>query len=266
MRWRRWRDDEPRPKRPSVTKLDKDQLAEQAGKLNAAFGRSPVLAGLGVRVRTERGRFYVERVYSGAAVLWGRITPVVQDGPLLLECEGRSNSWYQVARGGLAKVVKVIARDTRGTFHGLGALDAALRAAKQGLTRRDVRPADKGFVYAETQQACTAQEVLLHYFALPLSVLIEPRIWYARHRRPYIVEYAPDRSRVLVYFCSSSFSGDPIRGACLYVRHAIDESPRDDPQAPDLPNWAAYTIRPNADDSIASAEQWLVKRKWQPWT
>jgi hypothetical protein len=47
--------------------------------------------------------------------------------------------------------------------------------------------------------------------------------------------------------------------------HAI-ELPTDDPQTPDLLTWAAYTIRPNAGDSIASAEQWLIKRKWQPWT
>ena len=62
MGWRRWRDYEPRPRRPAVTKLNPDQLADLARKLNAAVSRSPVLAGLGVRVRAERGRFYVERV------------------------------------------------------------------------------------------------------------------------------------------------------------------------------------------------------------
>lgn len=265
MRWRRWSDYEPRPRRPKVTKLNKDQLGDLACKLNAAVSRSPVLAGLGVRVRAERGRFYVERVRGDRAVQWGRITPVVNDGPLLLECEGRSNQWYEVARGSLPKVVKTLARDSRGTFHGLGELDASLRAAKRGLTRQEVRPAGDGFVYAATRRPCTAQEASFHYFGLPLDVLIQPRIWYIYHRTPYIVEYTPDHSRVLVRFCGGTLSGDSILGTCLYARHG----PEPDADAPDVgeqARWAAYTIRPNASDTIAAAEAWLIKRKWKPWT
>jgi hypothetical protein len=51
-----------------VTNLKKDQLEELARKLNAAVNRAPVLAGLGVQVRTARGRFYVERVLGDRVV------------------------------------------------------------------------------------------------------------------------------------------------------------------------------------------------------
>jgi hypothetical protein len=75
--------------------------------------------------------------------------------------------------------------DTRGTFHGLGALDEALRTAGKGLVRLPVeRQGRLRFVYAETRAACSAQEALFHYFGLPLGVIVEPSEWYAYHRKP----------------------------------------------------------------------------------
>jgi hypothetical protein len=82
MGWRPWQDYAPRPKR-----LGREELEQLARQMTAAVDRSPVRSGLGVRIRTQRGRFYVERGAGERAVRWGRITPVLENGPLLLECE-----------------------------------------------------------------------------------------------------------------------------------------------------------------------------------
>ena len=114
--------------------------------------------------------------------------------------------------------MKLIASDTWGTFHGVGALDEALRTAGKGLVRLPVeREGGLRFVYAETGAACSAQEALFHYFGLPLEVIVEPSEWYAYHRKPTLVEASQDRTRVLVRFAAMSSSGEGFGGTCLYA-------------------------------------------------
>ena len=102
----------------------------------------------------------------------------------------RKGSWSEIARGSARKLIKTVASDTKGTFHGLGALDKALRRAGKGLERLPVKREGKTVVYAESGEACSAQEALFHYFGLPLHVLVEPSEWYSYHRKPMIVEGA----------------------------------------------------------------------------
>ena len=108
----------------------------------------------------------------------------------------------------------------------------------------------KKFVYSETGEGCTVQEALFHYFGLPFEVIAQPALWYSYHRTPHIVECAKDRTRVLVRFSAVSLSGS-FDGTCLYVQ-------RDG-------SWGAYPIKPSESDTIATAEAWLVKRKWKAW-
>src|SRR3954466_6676874 len=185
MRWRRqhWRDRQPRPEARTLTDEEKTKLLAMMAKEVAA---SPVLEGLGLQVRVQRGRFYLERpLGEGDDVgveAWGRITPLAGSNDLLLEQERRKGSWSEIDRGSAKKLIKTVASDTKGTFHGLGALDKALRRAGKGLERLPVKRAGKmEFVYAETGQACSAQEALFHDFGLPLHVLVEPSEWYSYH-------------------------------------------------------------------------------------
>jgi hypothetical protein len=55
----------------------------------------------------------------------------------------------------------------------------------------------------------------------------------------------------MVRFGSMSWSGESFGGTCLYLC--------DDGQ------WDAYTIKPSESEEIASAEAWLIKRKWREW-
>ena len=89
-----------------------------------------------------------------------------------------------------------------------------------------------------------------HYFGLPLEVIAEPSVWYSYHRVPQIVEASKDRTRVLVRFTAASLTGS-FGGTCLYAQ-------RDG-------QWGAYPIRPSESRSMATAEAWLVKRKWEAW-
>ncbi len=217
---------------------------------------SPVLTGLGLQVRSQRGRFYLERPLgegdAAGVEAWGRITPLADSPDLLLEQERRKGSWSEIDRGSARKLIQTIAGDTRGTFHGLGKLDQALRKADKGLERLPVEREGKArFVYAGSSEACSAQEALFHHFGLPLHVLVEPSEWYSYHRTPMIVEASEDRSRVLVRFGAESFSGERFGGTCLYAL-------RDG-------RWGAYRIRPSENRDIAAAEAWLVKRKWRQW-
>ena len=118
---------------------------------------SPVLTGLGLQVRSQRGRFYLERPLgegdSAGVEAWGRITPLADSDDLLLEQERRKGSWSEIARGSVRKLIRTIASDTKGTFHGLGALDKALRRAGKGLERLPVKREGKTkFVYAGTRR------------------------------------------------------------------------------------------------------------------
>src|SRR5271157_3739260 len=105
-----------------------------------------------LQVRSQRGRFYLERPLgegdSGGVEAWGRITPLADSADLFLEQEGRKGSWSEIARGSARKLIKTVASDTKGTFHGLGALDKVLRRAGKGLERLQVKREGTTFVYA----------------------------------------------------------------------------------------------------------------------
>ncbi len=244
---RRRRDWSARPPRPKVRRLAPDDAKKLLAKMTKEIAASPVLSAFGLQAHLRQGRFYVERPIPAGVEVWGRITPLADE--LLLEHERRS--WHEIARGSAQKLIKVIAGDTKGTFHGLGYLDQSLRKAGQGLTRQAMAINDEGqFVYADTGATCSVQEALFHYFGLPVEVIAQPAAWYAYHRTPRIVECAMDRTRVLVRFTAVSLSGS-FGGTCLYAM-------RDG-------SWGAYPIRPSESGSIASAEAWLVKRKWKAW-
>jgi hypothetical protein len=224
--------------------------------MTGEIASSPVLTGLSLLVRSQRGRFYLERRLGegdeAGVEAWGRITPLVGSDALLLEQERHKGSWSEIDRGSARKLIKTVAGDTRGTFHGLGALDQALRRAGKGLQRSPVKRAGKmEFAYAETGETCSAQEALFHEFGLPLPVLVEPSEWYSYHRKPVLAEASEDRARVLVRFGAMSLSGERFGGTCLYAC-------RDG-------RWGAYRVRPSEGRDIASAEAWLVKRKWRQW-
>ena len=211
MQWRhQWSE---RPPRPKVHWLSAERQQDILAKMTKEIAKSPILSGFGLQVRFLRGRFYVELPLPSGNVVWGRITPVANE--LLLEHEWRS--WNEIARGTPQKLIKTIAGDTRGTFHGLGSLDSSLRKAGQGLTRLAMKIKDNTFVYGESGEGCSVQEALFHYFGLPIEIIAQPRLWYSYHRTPHIAEGSKDRTRVLVRFSAFSLSGS-FGGTCLYAQ------------------------------------------------
>ncbi len=256
MRWGRgWPEREPRPKVRQLTELEQASIVRSLEKGIAA---SPVLSAFGIEVRVARGRFYIERQrqYENSqpyTEVWGRITPLAgAKKELLLEKPYRKGTWSEVARGQAAKLIKAVASDTRGTFHGLGFLDASLRRLGKGQERLPMIVDDEGkFVYTDTGKGCSTQEALFHYFGLPIEVIAEPSVWYSYHRSPWIAETSDDRTRVLAWFGATSMSGESFGGTCLYIQRNGQ--------------WAAYTIKPSESETIAQAEAWLVKRKWRAW-
>jgi hypothetical protein len=252
MGWgRQWPERQPRPKVQALSAADKKQLL---ATMTAEIAASPVLTGLRVQVLSQRGRFYIERTLddgdSTVVEAWGRITPLANSDDLLLEHEGRKGSWSEIVKGSSRKLIKTIAGDTKGTFHGLGSLNKALRQAGKGLERLAVkRVGNTKFVYAGTGKECSIQEALFHYFGLPLEILVEPTEWYSLHRKPKIVQAT--KNRVLVRFGAMSWSGESFCGTCLY---ALQDG-----------CWGTFRIMPSESKDIASALAWLVKRKWRQW-
>jgi hypothetical protein len=255
MSWkRRWPARNPPPK---VRPLSAEEKEHVLGVFRRGIQASPVLTALGIRVRALRGRFYFERVWQlpdeqSEVEVIARTTPLENaEESLALEAEKRKGNWYTVVQGTAEEVVGALAGDTKGTFHGLGALDTSLREAGGNLERLEVEMLEGlCFVYARTGRECTAQEALFHFFGVPIDVLTEPRQWYIYHRQPQIVEASQDRAQVLVRFTAYSLSG-PFSGTCLYAL-------RDG-------QWGAYTIKPNQSRDIETAIAWLVKRGWRAW-
>jgi hypothetical protein len=255
MGWkRRWPARIPRPKVRPLSDEEKEQIL---GVFCQDIQASPVLTALGIRVRGLRGRFYFERVWQfpdgrSEVEVIARTTPLANaEESLVLEAEKSKGNWYTVVQGTAEEVIGALAGETKGTFHGLGALDASLQVAGGNLERLEVEMLDGlRFVYASTGQACTAQEALFHFFGMPIDVLVEPRQWYIYHRQPQIVEASEDRTRVLVRFTAYSLSG-PFSGTCLYAL-------RDG-------RWGAFTIRPNQSRDIETAIAWLERRGWRAW-
>jgi len=255
MRWkRRWPEREPRPKVQSLSVEEREQILNV---FREGIESSPVLLSLGVRVRALRGRFYFERVWRlpgerSEMETIGRATPLEQSHErLLLEVENSKGNWREVVRGTAEKVIDEIASDTKGTFHGLGALDASLRNTGGGPERREVRMS-KGFrfVYVDTGEECAFHETLFHFFGIPIDVIAEPRQWYDYHRKPRIIEVSEDRACVLVEFTAYGISGS-FSGFCLYS--IVDGK------------WGAFTVKPNQSRDISTAIAWLQKREWQEW-
>jgi hypothetical protein len=254
MGWgQRWPE---RIRRPEARRLTEKESNTILAALTRAIAASPVLSYLGVQVRTQRGRFFLERKVQeedeSEVEELGRITPLAEaNGALLLETQNRSGSWSEEAKGTALKVINAVASDTEGTFHGLGSIDKVLRKSGKGLKRLPVKKAGKNkFVYSETGASCSVQEALFHYFGLPLEVIAEPSEWYSYHREPEIIESGKDKNRVLVNFSAIGSFGE-FGGSCLYAERNG--------------SWNAYTLRPSESRTIATAEAWLVKRKWEAW-
>src|SRR6266446_5017399 len=130
MGWgQRWPERVPRPKARRLTETEKQDILRT---LEQGIAASPVLSAFGVQVRVQRGRFYIERHASDQdseqyTIVLGRITPLTSaKNDLLLETERREGSWFEVAEGSAAKLIKVIASDSKGTLHGLGHIPADL--------------------------------------------------------------------------------------------------------------------------------------------
>ena len=160
MRWgRQWPEREPRPK---VRRLTETEQAGIVRSLEKGIAASPVLSAFGLKVRVARGRFYIERQRQNEdsepyTEVWARISPLAgAKKELLLEKPYRKGTWSEVARGQAAKLIKAIAGDTRGTFHGLGFLDASLRRLGKGQERLPMIVDDQGkFVYTDTGKGCS---------------------------------------------------------------------------------------------------------------
>jgi len=255
MGWKRRRP-KSRP-RPQVRPLSNEERKQILNVFREGIKSSPVLSSLGIRARALRGRFYFERVWQfpderPEVEVIGRATPLEKaEESLLLEVEKSKGNWYEVARGTAEEVVSKIASDTKGTFHGLGRLDASLREAGGRVERLEVKMLeDSRFVYTGTGEECPFHEAMLHFFGIPIDVIAEPRQWYIYHRKPQIVEVSEDRTRVLVRFTAYGLGGS-FSGACLYAM-VEDE-------------WEAFTIKPNQSGDIATAIAWLKKREWREW-
>jgi hypothetical protein len=255
MGWkRRWPE---RRSRPKVRSLSSAERARILNVFRRGIKSSPVLSSLGIRARALRGRFYFERVWQFSdeppeVEVVGRATPLEEmENGLLLEAEKSKGNWYEITRGTAEEVVNRVAGDAKGTFHGLGKLDASLREAGGDLERLEVKMLEGfRFIYTNTGKECAFHEVLFHFFGIPIEVIAEPRQWYIYHRTPRIVEVSGDQTQVLVRFTAYGMSG-PFSGTCLY---AIVEG-----------EWRAFTIKPNQSGDIATAIAWLKKREWREW-
>jgi hypothetical protein len=249
-----------RPPRPKVLALTAVKRDEIVANLSSEIAASPILSAFGVQTRALRNRFYLEwcwdpEVQPRVKSTHGRITPVgAGTSQLLLEVQHGRNQWSRVETDSPKGIIDLIAGDKMGTFHGLGALDDSLRKIGEADSKRlPVTQLERGkFVYSESGKSCSVSEVLYHHFQLPIHIIAQPSAWYSYHRTPDIVESSQDRTRVLVRFTAESFSGEFFGGTCLYIYRNG--------------RWAACPIRPNQSRDIASAEAWLAKRNWVPWS
>src|SRR5580704_9661563 len=139
MRWSQ-RYDYARPVRPKALSLKADEAEQISTELQAAVDRSSILRAFGVQVRALRSRFYLDWRWDPVGrpeevLCHGRITPLQQlPGELLLEAPYGRDQWSRAGTGSPEQLIKLLAADTKGTFHGLGALNKSLHhAAKAGL-------------------------------------------------------------------------------------------------------------------------------------
>lgn len=253
MRWKR--DWPKRPPRPKVKKLSDDEREKILLSMDSGIKSSPVLTALNYRIRSLRGRFYYDQVFSNSDIeTVGRVTPLVTPKyNLLLEVEFHAGNWKEIAKGKIRTITNAVSGDKKGTFHGLGILDKSIRLSKKkGLDNLEiVKKEITSFYYIDSNKECSVQEVLFHYFGVPISVIVEPREWYLYHRTPCFRKIDEDNHKILVDFTSFSRHGDNFGGTCLYIKKDGE--------------WNAFTIKPNQSNSIESSISWLEKRKWKDW-
>lgn len=217
-----WRDRSraARPKRPKRAKLPREALERLRDRTIAFIDESIVLRALVEDVQLARGRLYL---WYQPDDLIARLTPLSRR-TLLLEAPW-GDAWTGACRGPLTDVLAALEADTRGTFHGLGALATD-----------------------EHDDDTPAQVTLHRELGIPIDVLAEPRDWYARHRVPNIAEVGDDCA--LVRFVAET-AATRFHGTCLYARRAGE--------------WGCYTVKPSASKDIASAVNWLSARDWVDW-
>jgi len=254
MSWgRKWPERQPRPK---VRKLYEEEKAKILNSMKNSIISSPVLTVLNFRVKLARGRFYYEQAFSDTddVAIMGRVTPLANPADeFLLEVDYGGSDWKKIKQGKIRAITNTVSGDTEGVFHGLGVLDKSIRAARKNKSDKlmIVEKENLTFSYAGSDTQCSVQEILFHYFGVPIDIIVEPRAWYAYRRTPHIKEIDENKNVVLVKFTAMSMSGGSFGGTCLYIK-------RED-------KWAAFTIRPNQSDTIQSAIMWLEKRKWVAW-
>jgi len=240
--------------RPKAKKLSKEEKEKILVAMDKSIKFSPVLMALNFRVRSLRGRFYYEQTFPNSCVeVAGRITPLeMPKDNLLLEVEFGHGNWKEIAKGKIRTITNAISTDKKGTFHGLGVLDKSIRVAKKsGIDKlKIVRKENDSFYYPDNDEKCGVQEILFHYFGVPISTVAEPREWYAYHRTPRIREIG-ESNHILVDFMSMSRYGDDFGGTCLYTNKSGQ--------------WDFFRIRPNQSTTIDSSIFWLEKRKWKDW-
>lgn len=179
----RWRDDWPeRPPRPKVRKLSNEEKAKILTKMDKGVKASPVLTALNYRVKVSRGRFYYEQVFSDNDdfEIMGRVTPLANNrDEFLLEVEYGRNNWAKIKQGKIGTVINVISRDKEGTFHGLGVLDQSIRTALKNNSEKlkIVKKGRMNYYYKDSENKCSGQEILFHYFDVPIICIAEPRDW-----------------------------------------------------------------------------------------
>jgi hypothetical protein len=224
MSWKdTWPEREPRPKLARLTQAQKELFLNS---LQEGIATSPVLSALALRVRSLRGRFYLDKPWyapeeDAEMEMVARVSPRSRTKDhFLLDAQKTNGNWYEVMQGTIEEVLHALAYDTRGTFHGLGALEKSLRETDVPATRRDIDVHDnyRG-VYRETGEECTVPEVLYHVYGVPIPVIAEPREWYAYHRTPKIVEVNDDRSQITVEFTKMDmYYGREHGDACVYAQ------------------------------------------------
>ena len=222
--------------------------------MDKSIKSSPVLTGLNFRVRSLRARFYYEQVFPDSDIeTVGRVTPLVTPKDnLLLEVEVGHGNWKEIAKGKVRTITNAISGDKKGTFHGLGLLNKSIRIAKKnGLDKLEIIRKEKySFYYPGEDKECGVQEVLFHYYGVPIYIISEPREWYAYHRIPHVREIDKN-DNILVDFMSVTRRGDDFGGTCLYMK-------KDG-------KWIFFRIKPSQSNTIDSSILWLEKRKWKDW-
>lgn len=250
MRWRKEQSTQSAA-RPKAAKLSKEQAEPLLKSVSRSLEKAPVLSELGHTATFSRGRFYIQQTTAPTGVI-GRITPLCEpEQSFVLETGNSDSGWQFEKKGKIRSITNALSNDGAEMFYRLGDLDKSIKK-HSGKNPVIVKTGAMDFHYQEpNQQPCSVQAVLYHFFQLPITVIAEPREWYAYHRRPQFMEISTDNTKVLVQFSASSMNGATFGGTCLYIKQNH--------------LWTVYRIKPNQSSSIDSAIQWLEKREWRGW-